>query len=60
MATNHWKIIIDNFPKYFSEKVTFLYGFETTYRAIAHMRGVWAHEHGDNLCKISKRISGTG
>lgn len=53
MATNHWKIIIDNFPKYFSEKVTFLYGFETTYRAIAHMRGVWAHEHGVKVTATS-------
>lgn len=53
MATNHWKIIIDNFPKYFSEKVTFLYGFETAYRAIAHMRGVWAHEHGAQITATS-------
>lgn len=52
MSTNHWKIIIDNFPKYFSEKVTFLYGFETACRAIAHMRGMWAHEHGTEVTAI--------
>lgn len=44
MATNHWKIIIDNFPKYFSEKVLMLYGFSTAFKSVSHMRGVWDHQ----------------
>ncbi len=44
MATNHWRIIIDNFPKYFSERVQFLYGCQSAFRAVSHMRGIWEHQ----------------
>lgn len=53
MATNRWQIILDNFPKYFSERVQFLYGFSVAFHAISHMRAVW-----DNTYRVDTEFAG--
>lgn len=44
MATNRWRIILDNFPKYFSERVRFIYGYSVAIHAVSHMRATWEHQ----------------
>ena len=46
MSTNRWKIILDNFPKYFAERVNFTYGVEVSCRAVSHATCAWDTNFG--------------